>query len=66
MVKSYYMNNELDRGAGFISTGQHKLWEAAVTGKGIPPKEFTYPDVVPGTQAEDAADCHNSGALSVV
>ncbi len=39
-------------------------------GKGKPPKECRgqmfpgIPDHTPGTQSEDAADCHISGALS--
>ncbi len=34
-------------------------------GKGEPPKRFFFPRAISGTQAEYAADCHISGALSV-
>lgn len=55
---------KLDRGADFISIFRATVRGTALKRKGKPPKESYTPYMFSGTQAEYAADCHISGALS--
>ena len=42
------------------------MWEAVADERGSRRRDYDRPGMISGTQAEDAAYCHNSGALSQV
>ena len=52
-----------DRGAGFISRPEKKVWQPS-GGKGRPPKEIYDPKYISWGAAEYVANCHIGGALS--